>query len=56
MEQVDSPSGSKKLQYAILNEELAKLDQNLKRFEKNVKEAVEQVPSFLEMGTLHASM
>lgn len=47
---------SKKMQYARLRDELNKLEENIQTLDNNIKETVDQVPSFRKMGTLHASM
>lgn len=47
---------SKKMQYAKLRDELKILEKNIDTLDRNVKDTVDQVPSFRKMGTLHASM
>lgn len=46
----------KKEQYRKLNLELSKLEKNVQRLNHNVRDALEQAPSFRDMGTYHASM
>jgi peptidoglycan hydrolase CwlO-like protein len=56
MEDNSTTYTSKKMQYAKLHAELKKLEKNIETLDRNVKDTVEQVPSFRKMGTLHASL
>lgn len=49
-------NSSKKLQYANLHAELAKLNKNMERLGNNIQLTAEQVPSFRQMGTFHSSL
>lgn len=56
IEDTSTLSTSKKMQYAKLHDELAKLNNNVQTFGQHIKVTVEQVPSVRQMGNLHASL
>ncbi|KAF7725783.1 hypothetical protein EC973_009400 [Apophysomyces ossiformis] len=47
---------SKRVLYSSLHAEFGKLDQQVKRLQKNLQETSEQVPAFRKMNVLHTSM
>lgn len=56
LEDTSSLTTSKKMQYAKLHSELAKLNKSVQVFGDRIKVTAEQQPSFRQMGTLHASL
>lgn len=56
LEETSTLTTSKKMQYAKLHSELARLNENIQDFGDRIKVTAEQQPSFRQMGTLHASL